>query len=74
MKSEDLYELIDSLSHDIEFEYNGKHGSVCPFSHTDIAISYGDIEKMHTSVLDAMNDKIYDGKSLNQIADQLDVW
>ena len=41
MKPDKLFELIDSLAGDIDFEYNGKHGAVCPFSRNDITVSYG---------------------------------
>lgn len=73
MNSEKLYKLIESLTGDIDFEYNGKHGSVCPFSSIDIAISYGGEAQNHTSVSDAMNDKMFDGKCLNEIAEQIEL-
>ena len=30
MKASDLRDLIDSLTQDIDFSYNGKNGSICP--------------------------------------------
>ena len=41
MKPDKLAEMINSMAGDIDFEYKGKHGAVCPFSRTDIALSYG---------------------------------
>ena len=73
MNSEKLCKLIESLAGDIDFEYNGNHGSVCPFNSTDIALSYGEEAHNHTSVSDAMNDKIFDGKCLNEIAEQIEL-
>ena len=74
MKSEKLAELIDSLVGDIEFDYNSKHGAVCPFSRTDIAVSYGDEAHSHISIDDVMNDKIFGGKCLNEISEQISFW
>ena len=71
MKPEKLFELIDSLAGDIDFEYNGKHGAVCPFSRTDISVSYGDDEHSHICIDDVMNDKMFDGKCLNEISEQI---
>lgn len=71
MKPNKLAEMIDSLAGDIDFEYHGKHGAVCPFSRTDIALSYGEEAHSHTSVDDAMNDKMFDGKCLREISEQI---
>lgn len=73
MTRKELYEYINSLAGDIDFEYGGLHGAVCPFSPEDISISFGHEERTHTSVDDAMNDKLFNGKSLNEIADQLKI-
>lgn len=73
MNLEKLYKQIDLLAGDIDFEYNGKHGSICPFSSIDIALSYGEEAHDHTSVFDAMNDKMFDGKCLNEIAEQIEL-
>lgn len=73
MKPDILAEMIASLAGDIDFEYNGKHGAVCPFSRTDIALSYGDESHNHISVEDTMNDRMFDGKCLNEIAERIDL-
>lgn len=73
MKPNKLAEMIDSLTSDIDFEYNGKHGAVCPFSRTDIALSYGEEAHSHTSVEDVMNDKMFDGKCLKEISEQIEL-
>ena len=56
MKAKELYNIIDSLISDIDFEYAGKRGAICPFSRTDISLSYGDDMHDHTSIADVMND------------------
>ena len=42
MTSQELKDLITSLAYDIEFEYNGTHGSICPINHNDIGLAFGD--------------------------------
>ncbi len=73
MKPDKLAEMINSLAGDIDFEYNGKHGAVCPFSRTDIALSYGEEAHSHISVDDVMNDKMFDGKCLKEISEQIEM-
>ena len=48
MTLKELRELIASLAYDIEFEYRGVHGSICPINHNDIALSYGDNANTNT--------------------------
>lgn len=74
MTAKELYELIESLASDIEFDYHGMHGSICPFSRNDIAISYGSVERTHESIEAAMNDKIYSGRCLNEIAGEIEIY
>lgn len=74
MSKEELYKFIKSLSDDLEFDYLGIHGSVCPFSHSDIVLSYGEDEIRLESAEETMNYKLFHGKSLNEIADQLSVY
>ena len=71
MKAEELQAWIDSLTDDIEFQYKGVWGSICPFSRHDISISYGDKERTFPSVDDAMNIPFIDGKPLKDICTQL---
>lgn len=74
MTAKELYQKIESLAGDIEFEYNGLHGAICLFGPDDISISYGSEERSHKSIENAMNDRLYSGKSLCEIADKLEMW
>lgn len=74
MTKKELYDLIDSMAGDIDFEYQGIHGSICPFSRTNISIAYGEAEKTHENIEGAMNDRIYSGKCLNDIAEEIEIW
>lgn len=73
MKAKDLRKWIASMTQDIDFEYNGIIGSICPFSENDIALAYGDVEVGAKSVEEAMNAPLIDGKSLNEMAEFIDV-
>ena len=73
MKASDLRDLIDSLTQDIDFSYNGKLGSICPFSRTDICLCYdGDTVDVQ-SVNAAMSTPFIDGHALNDLCDKLDI-
>ena len=67
MNPQDLRNWIDSLTQDISFEYCGKLGSICPFSRSDISVSYDGKEASYTSVDDVMNSTLIDGKPLKEI-------
>ena len=73
MNAKDLRAWIDDLTHDIDFAYQGKFGSICPFSREDIALCYDGYAVDAHSVDDAMNIPFICGKSLSQICDQLDI-
>lgn len=73
MKASDLRKWIDSLTQDIDFSYNGKSGSVCPISRTNISLCYdGDTVDVQ-SVDAAMSTPFIDEKSLNDLCDKLDI-
>lgn len=71
MKAEELKKWILSLEQDIEFEYKGIIGSICPFSKNDISLSFLDICKDYEDVDELMEDKIINGKSLNELSEEL---
>lgn len=71
MKKEDLKDWIDSLTQDIDFEYLGVSGSICPFSRSDISLCYGDKEQSFDSIDALMNEPFFDGKSLAEICDEM---
>lgn len=71
MTETELRKLIDSLSRDIDFNYNGKNGSINPFSRGDISLCYDGMEKPVTSVEEALTTPFIDGYSLRQICQKL---
>ena len=74
MTRKELYDLIDSLSQDIEFEYNGKTGAICPFSREDISVSYGLDSVSVSSVGEAMSIRFIGGHSLDELCEKVDFW
>ena len=71
MKAIDMKTLIAGLTQDIDFEYHGKHGAICPFSHSDISLSYDGKEITVESVELAMSTPFVDGKSLAEVCEEL---
>ena len=71
MNANDLRDLIDSLTQDIDFEYCGKMGSICPFSRTDISLCYDGREVTVDSVRAAMEEPFIEGHSLMEICGEL---
>jgi hypothetical protein len=71
MKSDKLREWILSLTDDIEFDYNGIFGSICPFSANQISVTYDGITKDYNNIDEVMSDKFFSGNSLNEISEEL---
>ncbi len=73
MNASELKSWIDSLTQDIDFEYRGKLGSICPFNRNNISLCYNDHEITVTSVDAAMTEPFIDGKSLEDVCEELDL-
>lgn len=73
MKAQDLRGWIDSLTQDIEFEFCGKQGVICPFNRQDISLCYDGKEVTVHSVDAAMNEPFILGKSLMGVCEELDI-
>lgn len=69
MKPEQLRNDIDSLMEDIEFQYKGVWGSICPFSRENISVSYGDQERTFDSVDAVMNEPFIEEKPMKEICE-----
>ena len=73
MKASDLRNWIDSLAQDIDFSYHGKSGSICPISRTNIGLCYNGDAVDVQSVDEAMSVPFINGKSLNDLCEQLEI-
>ena len=71
MTREEMRAEIESLLGFIGFEYNGKWCGVDPFSAQEIEMFCGDKEYTARSVEDAMTVRLFDGRSLDEIAEEL---
>lgn len=71
LKAIELKALIDSLTQDIDFEYHGKQGSICPFSRADISLAYDGEELTVESVEAAMTSRFIEGRSLAEVCEEL---
>ena len=73
MRKAELKKQILSLTQDITFEYHGKSACINPWSEDKFEVGFGDIAKTYTDIEDLMNDPLYDGKTLSQICDKLNI-
>ena len=72
MNASDLKSLIEGLTQDIDFEYRGKSGTICPFSRSDISLCYDGNEVTVDSVDKAMNTPFISGRSLVDVCAELE--
>lgn len=73
MNVRDLRNLIESLTDDIEFQYQGKWGSICPFNRQNISLCFDDKEITVHSVDDAMKEPFIEGHSLEELGTELNI-
>lgn len=73
MNKNDLFNMINDLTMDLTFVYQGKEGAVCPISRNKIYFGYGDMDIEYNSIESLMSDPFFDGKSLNEIAGEIEL-
>lgn len=73
MKATDLKNLIGSLTQDVTFEYNGKYVCINPWSAEKFEVGYGDKIKTYNNLDELMDDKFFDGNSLNDICTIIEI-
>ena len=71
MKASELRNWIDSLTQDIDFEYRGILGSICPFNREKISLCFDGEEVTVNSVDAAMTTPFIEGRSLVEICEEL---
>lgn len=74
MNSKDLKEWILSMLQDINIEYNGMEGSICPFSRDNISVTFNDETRVYDDIEAVMSDPFIDGKPLNEISEKLTLY
>ncbi len=77
MKIDDFLAVLNDCCNDITFKYNGKNSGIMPevadFKKT-YHMWYGDRDKKYSSVDILMSDPFFDGRSLKEIYDDLEIW
>ena len=74
MKLKIVLEILEGYSC-ASFGYNGKNCGIDPYSSNDYYMWYGeDIDYRAKSIDDVLNSKLFDGKCLKDIAEEIDVW
>ena len=73
MKSKDLKNLILSLTQDVGFDYDGAVGCIYPWIEHNFEVGYDNKVKTYDNIDDLLDDPFYHGKSLSEIAEELDI-
>lgn len=72
MTAKDIRDTIMSFTNDVLLDYpNNDVIFINPCSENKFIFSYKDVDKTYTSIDELMSDKIYDGKSLTEIAPEI---
>lgn len=73
MKPNDLKNLILSLTQDVVFEYDGAVACINPWNVHKFEVGYDNKVKTYDNIDNLMDDPFYHGKSLSEIAEELDI-
>jgi hypothetical protein len=76
VKIEDFINMVDECCNDVTFSFQGKSAGIVPEVNNYSKIFhvwYGDKTKDYLTVQDVMADQIFDGQSLRNIFDNIDV-
>lgn len=71
MKAKEIRNIITSFLNDVMLDYHGDVIFVNPWNDNKFEFGYKDIDKTYTSIDELMSDKIYNGKSLTEIASEV---
>ncbi len=72
MSADELRDEVVEQLNDVEFIYNGKPSGISPEFHNSIPVYYiwyGNEDKEHSDIDEAMSDKFFGGKSLSEISE-----
>jgi hypothetical protein len=73
MDAKYLKNLILSLTQDVVFKYNNGSACINPMNINKFEVGFKDAIKMYQDIDDLFADKIFDGKSLNEIAEKIEL-
>lgn len=69
--SKQIYNRLLEMCTHILFDYNGHNCGIDPLSKTTIDMWYGDIACTVSSVDEAMNYPLFNGKTINEISEDI---
>lgn len=72
MTAKQIKDRINEICTIFEFDYKGKNCAVDPFSKSSFVMWYGDNDYIAHSIDDVMSVKLFDGKSLTEIVDEIE--
>lgn len=73
MSAKNLKKLILEFTADICFDYDNKSACINPWNENKFEVGYGDDVMLFNNIDDLMSATVFDGKSLNEIADKITV-
>lgn len=73
MMANEIKQRINEICSHFTFDYNGKSCGVDPFSHSEFDMWCGDDNKTVNSIEEVMTVPLFDGKSLSEIADEIQI-
>lgn len=73
MKALDIRKYLDKIFSHFLFEYNGKDCGIDPITRTHFDMWYGDKEMTAKSIDEVMETHFFDGLSLTEIAENIEV-
>lgn len=73
MRAAEIKDYLESLVSHITFTYNDKSCGIDPFRKDNFEMWYGDDTITAKSIDDVMNTPFFNGKSLNEIADKIEL-
>lgn len=73
MKASEIKDYIESLTSHFLFIFNDKECGVDPFSSHNFDMWYGDNMMTAKSIDEVMNTSFFDGKTLNEISNEIEL-
>ncbi len=70
---ENIYDYLNKLTSHVLFTYNGKNCGIDPLSHTEFDVWYGEKTEKFTSLADVFAVPFFDGKTLAEIFNDIDL-
>jgi hypothetical protein len=77
MKIDKFINTVDECCNDVEFSFHGKPAGITPEVEDGVKtfhVWHGENMKDYLNVQDVMDDKFFDGQSMRDIFDNVEIW